>query len=136
MSKLLCKCGHIIRDQTDQLPYKARFLCDFDDDLVFDKLSGECALLVQSVAAGDRESWLKRHFLDRYPRSLSDGSIFSDFMAGMMTQFFRDMYECENCGRLWIQKSGTLNEFASYVPDSGKLERVLQSPRDERAGTS
>lgn len=135
MSKFLCKCGHIIRDQTDRLPYKARFLCDFDDETVYDKLSGECGALVEAVAAGNRESWMQRHFLDRYPRNLTDGEVFCDFFASMMTEFFRALYECENCGRLWIQKQGEDNEFVSYLPDSGKFERVLLSPRDKRAGT-
>jgi hypothetical protein len=30
MSKLRCTCGHVIRDQTDNLPYKAYFVPDED----------------------------------------------------------------------------------------------------------
>lgn len=38
MSKLGCTCGHIIRDQTDRLPYKARFLRDYDTDAVYEAI--------------------------------------------------------------------------------------------------
>jgi len=30
MSKLGCVCGHVIVDQTDQIPYKASFITDVD----------------------------------------------------------------------------------------------------------
>ena len=32
MSKLGCICGHVIRDQTDFIPYKARFIRDQDSE--------------------------------------------------------------------------------------------------------
>ncbi len=35
-------------------------------------------------------------------------------------------YECEMCGRLWINRKGS-NEFLSYAPDSNQYEAVLMS---------
>src|SRR5262245_40849344 len=68
MSKLCWSCGHVIRDQTDNLPYKGHVLRDFDTEAVYDAVERECEALIAAVVAGDRESWLRRHFLQCYPR--------------------------------------------------------------------
>ncbi len=132
MSKLGCTCGHVIRDQTDRLPYKARFLRDFDDEAVFDAIERECEALVAAVAAGDREAWLRRHYNEAYPRDLPHGAVFHDFVSILLVEYLDTVYECEACGRLWVQRPGTDNEFAAYVPEAGKPERVLRSSRDQR----
>lgn len=132
MSKLGCTCGHVIRDQTDFLSYKGRILKDYDNEAVYDAIERECETLIKAVIAGDRESWLRRHFLEGYPQNLSNGAIFHDFVAGLLREFLVDVYECEACGRLWVQRTGSNSEFAPYMPDSGRVERVLQSVRDKR----
>jgi len=32
----------------------------------------------------------------------------------------RDMFECEECGRLWIQAGPNTTEFLSYQPESAR----------------
>src|SRR5262245_50232017 len=103
MSKLGCTCGHVIRDQTDFLPYKGRLLRDYDLEAVYDAIERECEALIAAVVVGDRESWLRRHFLEMYPRDLPNGAVFHDFVCGLLREFMDDVYECEACGRLWVQ---------------------------------
>jgi hypothetical protein len=62
--------------------------------------------------------------------------MFQDFVSSLLREFMDDMYECEECGRLWVQRPGTDNDFAPYMPDGGKVERVLRSPRDTRQAES
>ena len=38
MSKLGCICGHVIRDQTDYIPYKASFIPDKLDYQLLDEI--------------------------------------------------------------------------------------------------
>lgn len=135
MSKLGCICGHVIRDQTDRLPYKAGFLRDFDREMVFDAIERECESLVAAVVVGDREAWLQRHYGGIYPRDLPNGAVFHDFVLCLLTEYMGTAYECEACGRLWVQRPGTDNEFAAFVPESGRAEHVLRSSRDERPST-
>lgn len=132
MSKLGCICGHVIRDQTDQLPYKGRILRDFDECSVFDSMNQACESLVAAVMAGDRESWLQEHFLDGYPRDLPNGEVFHDFAFRLFLKFTTDIYECEACGRLLVQQPGIPNHFTSYIPESGNVMQVLRSPHDTR----
>jgi hypothetical protein len=136
VSKLRCTCGHVIRDQTDFLRYKGRILRDYDDEAVYDAIERDCEALIKAVVAGDRESWLRRHFLEGYPRDLSNGAIFHDFVAKLLREFLDDVYECQACGRLWVQRTGSDNEFVPYMPESCRVERVLRSVRDKRHAES
>jgi hypothetical protein len=133
LSKLLCICGHVIHDQTDFLPYKGRILKDYDQEAVSAGITRECEALADAVATGDREAWLRRHFLEGYPRELSDSSVFHDFLLGLCVEYLVTVYECEQCGRLWVQKGVSDSQFIPFVPESGRWERVLRSERDERA---
>src|SRR5208337_1153392 len=116
LSKFLCTCGHTIRDQSDFLSFKGRILKDFDEHAFMGALSRECEALVNAVAAGDREAWLRRHFLESYPRDLSHGSVVHDYFNGLFVEHLVTVYECEECGRLWVQRSVSDNQFVAFVP--------------------
>lgn len=127
MSKLGCVCGHIIIDQTDSLSYKAEIFKDQDHEHFWDSVIKEAENLIKAIGDGDREAWLTRHFLEGYPRSLEHGAVFHDFLTSMVLHYFVKAYECENCGRLWIQTNTSENRFVSFVPDSGQFEGILKS---------
>ena len=42
MAKILCQCGRILSDSTDNIPYKARFIADQDFFSFFDEVESEC----------------------------------------------------------------------------------------------
>jgi len=99
MSKLLCDCGHVIVDQTDDLPYKAEFIPAQLEEEIFTAL--EPAIIdensMESIAG--RVSWVYAS------RS-------------------RSMYQCENCGRILLQR-GKKNSFASFVPEDAHGRGIL-----------
>jgi hypothetical protein len=132
MSKLGCICGHSISDGTDQLPYKATFFRDFDHVAIFDRLAQEIKELVDAVVAGDRASWERRHYLGDWSRNESHGELLCDFVCTLMLKYGADMFECESCGRLWVQRPGTDNEFAELLPAEGKCMHLLKSNHDDR----
>ncbi len=132
MSSLGCRCGHIIRDNTDGLSYKGRVLRDQDDEKFFGKAARELALFMAAVASGRREEWISRHFLSLEPLgplNLSDEDQIWDFLTMLDREFNTDVYECENCGRLWVQGQPGENQFAPYSPDDGTVHRVLAAVR-------
>ena len=102
--KTRCDCGHIICDQTDSLPYKCDLL---PDDGYWDNIHEPLIMAVvdfaHSVASGDREGWLSRHFGDGYPRDLDHESVLSDLIAGLMTRA-PTAYQCTECGNILIPK--------------------------------
>ena len=102
--KIRCDCGHIIRDQTDSMPYKCDLL---PDDGYWDNIHEPFIKAVvdyaRSVASGDRDGWISRHFGDEYPRDLDDESALSDLLSALMSRA-PTAYQCTECGNVLIPK--------------------------------
>lgn len=97
MSKLLCECGHVISDTTDDLPYKGELVADGDHELVW-------SVLPDLQGTTDRR-W--------------------DAVTAIRMAHCRDLYECTSCGRLWIERLPGTRIFVSYSSDSGRVENIL-----------
>lgn len=80
MSKITCKCGHLINDQTDFIPYKGYVVPDMDCEKV---------------------------------------NSYSTLM-----NFSKEIFECEKCGRILIERfHGT---FAFFKPDEESTKGILR----------
>ncbi|MBC9228638.1 MULTISPECIES: hypothetical protein [Acinetobacter] len=104
MSKLGCVCGHVIVDQTDQIPYKASFITDVD--------------LFDFYEAVD----------NTINTSLNHKETFSEQIIDRFIRYSADMYECTQCGRLWIGIGN--NQFKAFLPESGKYQAILNIQHD------
>lgn len=97
--RFLCTCEETIRDQTDNLPYKARCLPDHVWDDFFDR--------VDEAVEADPPTTIER----------------SDELTFAITNHraWRFMYQCEKCGRLYIQDHAyNLIEFVPAVAEEAK----------------
>jgi hypothetical protein len=136
LSRIGCICGHTIDDNTDSLPYKASFIPDEDNQLPY-------RLLAKSVVGllNAREQGTQREYLDAFLTRLGwvrplqwienlldeedlekilDGMVFTVWMG----LYERTLYECDDCGRLWVEVDD--QHYASYLPE-GDERSVLQS---------
>lgn len=128
MSKLGCTCGNVIRDQTDDLPYKS-YIRDDEDvqkpiELLADMLSqyweawqrGQEAEFVRQVelAGGATEEWADVVVRQLAKQSLSQ--VLADLIFPFWNNYDRAIYECEDCGRLWVEMDD--NHFVSYLPET------------------
>lgn len=132
MSKLLCHCGHVIRDQTEDLPYKAEFIAhqDYYEALVKGIVS-YVVRLMEAREAGQQDEFIFGSFpRTMYPADDVVASHLSDVITGRWITLDRDLYECEHCGRLWVQVKLDGSQFVSYVPESD-TRGVLRSQRNE-----
>src|SRR5450631_1728435 len=129
MAKFECFCGHIIRDQTDGLPYKGTFIPDEDDEVSFTETINRIAEFMQAKELGRRDAFIQKTFGEADPRDLDDLSILWDLVS-YLDIFRRFIFECENCGRVWIQKHKEFDQniYASYWPESD-VRGVLKSQR-------
>lgn len=109
MSKFLCKCGHVIVDQTDFLPYKADYIKDKDFFAFFDACDEEIEKQLNNKGVSQNEQMTQQ---------LSD-NIYSHYL-----KYCHEILECSHCGRLWMQRNGE-NYFVSFLPESGKYEAIL-----------
>jgi hypothetical protein len=96
--KFLCECGHVIRDQTDNLPYKAHSYPDQSMEALYAAIDR----LMKSPAPSD--------LLQRDER----------MRAIVFPKGGRIMYQCPDCGRLYIADKGKLHCFKSEFGDAPK----------------
>lgn len=125
--KFRCPCGHVIRDQTDSLPYKARFLADEDEEAIFEAAIESLEAFMTARETGKQDEFLGIHFGETYPKEIEMKSILNDLLSGVSLAA-RSIYECENCGRIFFEKHPEEARLLSYVPE-GESRGALQSHR-------
>lgn len=122
MSKLTCRCGHVIRDQTDQLPFKASIIRDQDEDRLLGRVGAAATELVTAAKEGRIDQLIEERFGTNWRPS------FRDAVEEIVTQPFIDemsiAYECEACGRIWLNRKGT-HHFHSFSSDNDRYEGLL-----------
>ncbi len=115
MSHFNCVCGYVIVDITDYLPDKAYLLPDEDTETSLDSVVNLLAEFVEAREQGKQDDFLARHepWLESNDLRKLIRNIFSHptFSVG------RIMYECEHCGRIWIQARPHVNEYVPYQSD-------------------
>lgn len=116
MSTLGCDCGHVIVDQTDSLPYKGWLLADQDEGRFYERVMADLAALVRAVKEEKRDAWIAEHFLACYPRHSSDAELIHDYLSSALVDLMRAVYECEQCGTVWIERGDLRNRFEGYRP--------------------
>lgn len=131
MSKLLCHCGQVIRDQTENLPYKAEFIADQDYYEAFvEWIVSYVIRLMEAREAGQQDEFIFGDFpRTMYPAEHVVASHLSDVITARWITLDHDLYECEHCGRLWVQVNPDANQFVSYVPESD-MRGVLRPQRN------
>src|ERR1700737_3712388 len=102
MSKLLCLCGHVIVDQTDSLPYKAHFIADEDEENFFQLSVSAMEKIVTAWKQGKLSELFGDKFVEVYSKDSGLGDFFNDVLAAGYFESSRVLYECEQCGRIWI----------------------------------
>lgn len=118
--KIRCECGRITVDQSDNLPYKAHLIPDTQMEHIFGG-AAELSDFIEAIGKGKRSEWIEKKFGEEYPKELTNTAIISDlFMSKLKT---RNMYQCENCGRVMIESSGGALEF--FYPEGEEAKGIL-----------
>lgn len=118
----MCFCGHIIRDQTDDLPHKAEYYADADYSAHYDGLIADLSRIV--TVRGEAERKNGEGAITEIPGlpeifgTLETPDVISDTIAGYESKFGHHMCECEQCGRLWLQYDRRNNRYVSFLPET------------------
>jgi hypothetical protein len=117
--KFACKCGHVISDTTDLISYKAWFIPDEDSVTADDGLMAELATFIEARERGEEDQYWQREqpwiAHGDYP-TLKEKLLHA--FAGNHIRVGRAMYECEECGRIWMETRPDGAELVSYQPES------------------
>jgi hypothetical protein len=124
MSKFSCTCGHVIRDQTDNLPYKGQILKNQDWESFFSRTVDTLTEYLAGVRSGDLAEW---HHKWPFLRGKTDNHVAWPLLGWFWRKFSVDVYECEQCGRLWVQAGIESQRFIPFIPEEASAGRVLPS---------
>jgi hypothetical protein len=124
MSKLGCKCGHIITDQADNLAYKAEFVRN-QDLPAYDVFLKDVSNFASSIENGTKKEWLQNYFGDNNYEKLDNYFIIQYIYAIKVVNMIGTVYLCENCGRVLIQK-GNGNAFLPFSPDNSEWKDLFK----------
>jgi len=131
MSKIRCECGHVIVDQTDNLQYKADIIPDTALYPLFDRLDDIVDTLTDAIQNGKKKEWIDKYFDQSYPRDLSNSSMMRDLFLRHYADVSKQIYQCEGCGRILIQKDKTLS-FVTFKPESDDWAGILNNPPNHK----
>ncbi len=103
--KFLCTCGHVIRDQTDYLPYKGEIMRDQHVEEFLTYIGETIVDYIKASREGRRDAWLKEFFGDVHDHAKeADDSV----VVGMIISRARvntellHVYQCRICARLYV----------------------------------
>jgi hypothetical protein len=66
-------------------------------------------------------------FSTRDVTEANDEAIVADIIASHERDLTLSVAECEQCGRLWVQRSPGQNSYRSFAPDEGGYAGILWS---------
>lgn len=117
MSHLHCTCGYSISDITDNLPWKASFLPDEDTGHALDDVMTRVAQFIEARERGQEDEYLREQLGYVLPEHSLRDLLYNVFIHPTF-EFGRTMYECDNCGRIWMQAVPDKNQWVSYMAES------------------
>ena len=117
MSRLTCECGAILSDTI--------YPNEVTGDIISNKGYDAFSYFIEQVAedfikhrdAGDLEPWITKHFNKHYSRSCTPGQMIGDAVTHFFQNRTLDVWECDNCGSLLVQRSSGENRYTTYSPD-------------------
>jgi hypothetical protein len=116
-----CKCGHMIEDG-EGLSYKARLMPDVEFDAYNDQIDIQINEFITAIMDGKRQEWMDNHFMEGYPKDLTNAQMLGDVLNWIYTSGNKEIFQCTECSRLWIEKDG-IN--VSFAPE-GDGKNILQ----------
>ncbi len=127
MEEIKCTCGHLLSNNSDQLPYGAWVIPDQQTEAGFETIIKVIDEVLESKRTGELVEGLQGHFQDfssfeANPESLNVIQVLITKSADVG----REMYECEACGRLLVENG---DDFLIYQRESADQEKgILTAP--------
>ncbi len=99
--RIRCKCGNIIHDITDSIPYKGRIISDKEYIKMLD-------LADKMIESSER---------NREALAMTFRTNIGSYIR------IKYIFQCENCGRILIEDEN--NQYSSFTPDEHNSRELL-----------
>jgi type III secretory pathway component EscR len=127
MSKFKCTCGNVISDTVYPSKTEAWLYTEEDGEIFETEIEERFYEFLKSVLDGKRQEYIEKYFdTQYYPADIKDNEVISDSLTQLLRKYTMSICECENCGRIHVQKKPGINEYISFSPDSPKYEGILK----------
>jgi hypothetical protein len=119
LSKLRCRCGHVIVDQAANLPFAGVVLADRDEGLL-DAFTEESTKYFSATADGRRDQWMAGWYGAAASglETIDHSSVVFDIFLSVVGRHSRRLYHCEACGRLHLQSAPESDRFRAFAPET------------------
>lgn len=124
---MACPCGGIISDTHFPSPTEGWILRTQDQEEYQAIVGRDIAAFFEAVRGGRRDEWLGEFFSSLYPTEDGDAEVVIDIIGSHDDRFTLSIAECENCGRLHVQREPGVNSYRTYAPDEPGYAGVLRS---------
>lgn len=115
--KFRCPCGNQISDTTDFLSYKGYITPDESWEDWFETFSSALQDLAIYQATGAVAPWMTKMMNIFGARASEPRVLLSELLMHWDVKFRRPMYECTDCGRLFVDPGSKSNTMLSYKPE-------------------
>ena len=117
MGKFACTCGHVISDCQCPNDVTGDVLSDKSFNVLSDAIVSVVQDYLEHLQKGQVDEWRTQHLGNDYPDDLSAGDMIEDVLTSKFWDLTLAMFECDQCGRLWVQRAVGVNEYRGYSPD-------------------
>ena len=117
MSKLICKCGHVISDQGTPSPFEGILFSEVAYEQLLSIAGSILSRLKEAESKGVRTTWIDQELGEGYPDDVSDSELLEDLLSREMQDSSISVSRCKICGRIHLQKRPGSDEYTSFVPD-------------------
>ena len=124
MGKFGCTCGNVISDVAIPNEVTGFVLSDKSSDVFYSAISEVVGDFLKNFQSDSIEDWRAKHFNEIYPKDEPPGEMIHDVLTARLMDVTLAMFECDECGRLWIQESPGVNKYKAYSPDDGPETRA------------
>lgn len=117
MGKFGCTCGNVISDVACPNDVTGSVLSDRSGDAFYDAIATTVKDYLEHLHGNTVDEWRTKHFNDIYSDDLPGSEMIHDVLTSKLMDLTLAMFECDECGRLWIQTKPGVNEYRGYSPD-------------------
>jgi hypothetical protein len=124
MGKFVCTCGHAISDVQCPNEVTGWLLSDKSGETFFNAIAETIDDYLRHAANGNVDGWRKKHFNETYPSEVSAGGMIHDVLTSHFFNLTLATMECDECGRLWVQRTPYKNQYHGYSTDDAPDARI------------
>ncbi len=122
VSELRCTCGQASANATHPLAsrgdlYHLALLREHDYPSLWEGMLAALDAFLNAVLQGQRDHWLRERFGAAYPCDTPNKEVFGDIVMADLRAAARTVYQCEHCGRLWVEEGADPVSFCPFRPE-------------------